>query len=393
MAKEGKMMNKIGIVTLNGYFNYGNRLQNYALQEKLKTLGYDVETLIIDIDSTGEYREHKNSTMKNSIVGRISNLSKKSMSEIIRNAHFKLWKIVRKHEIKQLQQDRKVKFKNFTLKHINETEIIIRDDKQLMSMEEEYDYFIVGSDQVWNPNYNNMNAYYFLQFASRYKRISYAASFGITDLSIKEEKVFSQYLKEMNQISVREEAGANIVKKLTGREPIVVLDPTFLLSAHEWLSISSTKLNIPKKNYLLTYFLGTIPEEYRKKIYNIAKNHDMDVINLADIRNDKVYKTGPSEFISYIYNCSLFCTDSFHGTVFSIIFEKPFIVYERMGGNKSMFSRIETLLKKFNLENRSDKIIRYDKNIFNIDYTNATEVLDIEREKADLFLKNALEIK
>jgi len=143
----------------------------------------------------------------------------------------------------------------------------------------------------------------------------------------------------------------------------------------------------------LTYFLGGIPPKYKKQIKKIAKVNNLEVINLADIRDKETYRTGPSEFIDYINSCSVFCTDSFHGAVFSILFEKPFIVYERMGSTLSMFSRIETLLKKFKLESRKAENIKSNEDVFNIDFSHVPAILEAERKKSYDFLKEALNVK
>lgn len=156
----------------------------------------------------------------------------------------------------------------------------------------------------------------------------------------------------MDKLSVREEAGAKIIKDLTGRDAEVLVDPTMMLTREKWLSIAKEAPNKPKGKYLLTYFLGGVPSKYKRQIKNIAERNNLEIINLADIRDKETYITGPSEFIDYINSCSILCTDFFHGTVFSILMEKPFIVFERMGTSSSMFSRINTLLDKFDLNSR-----------------------------------------
>jgi exopolysaccharide biosynthesis predicted pyruvyltransferase EpsI len=103
-------------------------------------------------------------------------------------------------------------------------------------------------------------------------------------------------------------------------------DPILLLTKEKWLSIAKEASNKPKDKYLLTYFLGGIPTQYKKEIKKTAKENNLEIINLGDIKEKDTYQTGPSEFIDYINNCSVMFTDSFHGTVFSILFEKPFVV-------------------------------------------------------------------
>jgi hypothetical protein len=142
----------------------------------------------------------------------------------------------------------------------------------------------------------------------------------------------------------------------------------------------------------LTYFLGGVPKEHKKNILNFAKLYNLKVVNLADINDLESYKTGPSEFIDYINNCKVFCTDSFHGAVFSILFEKPFIIYERKGV-VSMYSRINTLLEKFRLESRKEENIQYNNAIFDVDYSHVYPILIYEREKSLKYLIDALNLK
>lgn len=194
----------------------------------------------------------------------------------------------------------------------------------------------------------------------------------------------------MTYLSVREEAGAKIIKELTGKDAFVHVDPTMLLTKEQWLSISETPLNKPSKPYLLTYFLGDIPIKRMKKLKEIAKNNNLELVNLAQIKDRKSYLTGPKEFIDYINSASVLCTDSFHGAVFSILLETPFIIFNGEGKTPSMNSRIETLLKKFNLESRFFDKIKLNDDVFEINYSHIDNILEKERNNSLNYLKNAL---
>lgn len=196
----------------------------------------------------------------------------------------------------------------------------------------------------------------------------------------------------MHKLSVREDDGAKIIKELTGKDAPVLVDPTLLLTREKWLSIAKEASNKPKGKYLLTYFLGGIPDNYKKQIKNIVKENKLEVINLGDIREKETYITGPSEFIDYINNCSILCTDSFHGAVFSILLEKPFIVFERIGST-SMYSRIDTLLNKFKLNYRKAENMTWGEDVFNIDFSHIPSILSSERKKAIDYLNDALNVK
>lgn len=373
-------MSKIGIITLNGYFNYGNRLQNYALQETLKSFGYDVETILVD-----KTRKKTN----NSIESYLSKIKEKSIKEIYLLVLNKVQNNLNKTRI-QLKLQREQIFKEFSQKYISETDFSISDSNIPQDLSDRYDFFVTGSDQVWNPYYTNGSPVEFLTFAEKEKRISYAASFGISEIPAQYKKNYSKWLSEIPFLSVREEEGAKIVKNLTGREANVHVDPTMLLTKEEWLSISKIPSNKPMKPYLLTYFLGKIPKERMNGIKQFAKRNNLEVVHLAQIRDKIPFLTGPDEFIDYINSSSVFFTDSFHGAVFSILLNKPFIVFNRLGNTPSMSSRLETLLKKFNLSDRFVENIELNSRIFEIDYSHTISILEEERKKALTYLENAL---
>lgn len=375
-------MKKIAIVTLNGYFNYGNRLQNYALQETLKQLGFDIETIIND------NKAQTMTTFKN----RIDNFTSYNPIEMYMKIMNKLSQKINKKEVNQSKKIRTKIFKEFTYKYIKETDYSISYNNIPVDLSDRYDYFVTGSDQVWNPDYIRGSSINFLTFTPKHKRIAYAPSFGVSKIKPECIENYKQWISGMHKLSVREDDGAKIIKELTGRQAPVHVDPTLLLTKEKWLSISKEASNKPKGKYLLTYFLGGIPNQYKKQIKNIVKENNLEVINLGDIREKETYMTGPSEFIDYINSCSVFCTDSFHGVVFSILMEKPFIVYERMGTSLSMFSRIETLLNKFKLEHRKVDNIKNNRDVFDIDYSHVPAILEKERKKSFDYLRDALNI-
>ena len=371
-------MKKIGIITLNGYFNYGNRLQNYALQEVLKELGFEVETII-------KTKKQKDSSNKRTV----GKLKQKNLKELYKVAYRKALNSLYKSK---LNEQRTQIFKDFSYTYIRETDFCISDNNIPEDLFQRYDYFVTGSDQVWNPTYKHNSSIEFLTFVPPEKRIAYAPSFGVSEIPEKDRENYTAWLSELAHISVREEAGAKIIKELTGREAPVLVDPTMLLTKEKWLSIAKAPDSKPKNDYLLTYFLGEIPRDRRKRLNDIAKKNDLKIVNLAQIKDRKAYLSGPSEFIDYINNSSLFCTDSFHGAVFSVLLDTPFIVFNREDDSPSMNSRIDTLLKKFKLESRSANFELSNTQIFDVDYSHTIPILEKERAKSLNYLKNALSI-
>ncbi len=371
-------MIKVGLLTINDYSNYGNRLQNYALQEVLISLGCSVKTIVQDRISLSEKSNRSTlQKIKNFLI--ISN--KKKIELIKTNIELKIYKKYRKEKIANL--------KKFTSMFINEESDIISVNKVPQSLIDKYDYFITGSDQVWNPNFGFGNEIDFIEFAPKNKRISYAASFGISVIPDKYIEDYKKRLTNINRISVREEAGAEIVRSLTGKEAIVLVDPTLLIDKNRWIAISTDHIEKPVKKYLLTYMLGDIKKSYKEYINKISKENNLEVVNLASYKDKKRYAICPREFIDYFNSAEIVITNSFHGVVFSILLEKAFIVLSR--GNLN--SRIDTLLKKFKLEERKFDDIIKQSNPFKINYLHVSEILEKERNKSCSYLKNALGIE
>jgi hypothetical protein len=371
------MNRKIAIITLNGYFNYGNRLQNFALQNAIESLGFDVETII------------NTTKLKKNTSSRIQKIKSKSMADIFRILKYKLNNILYKEEYINSRKIRTEIFKEFSHNYICETDYNVSQNNMPADLSDRYAYFVAGSDQVWNPDYICDSSINFLTFAEYKKRITYAPSFGVSKIPQGYISNYKKWLSGIHKLSVREDDGAKIIKNLTGRQAPVLLDPTLLLTKEEWLSVSRKATNKPAGKYLATYFLGNLPYSYKKHIKYIAKKNNLQVVNLYDISEKEAYRTGPSEFIDYINSCSLFCTNSYHGSIFSILMEKPFIVYQRKNTSPSMYSRIETLLSKFKLEDRKYENIKSDNDIFSIDYSHVSEILEKERNKSYNYLKDA----
>lgn len=375
-------MRKIGIFTINDYNNYGNRLQNYATQEVLKSLGFSVETVI----NSTQYNTRENS------INKIEKLKELTIKDFFSKSLSKVWYKVNKENIHYKKAQRIKSFKNFTSSYISETDYSIAENNIPENLSNKYDYFVTGSDQVWNPVFRYGSSVDFLTFAPKNKRIAYSPSFGIAEIPSNYIDDYKVWLSEMHRLSVRENAGAKIIKDLTGRNATVLLDPTLMLTKEKWLSISKKASNKTEKEYLLTYFLGDIPKKIKRRISNIAADNNLQIINLADPKDVNTYITGPSEFIDYIHSASVFCTDSFHGVVFSVLMDTPFIIFDRKGNLPSMNSRIDTLLTTLKLQSRLAQNVETNKQIFEADYSHVASILKDERKKAIDYLKEAMQV-
>lgn len=366
-------MKKIGIITLNGYFNYGNRLQNYALQEVIKKQGFDVETVIL---------ENFNAAHNLTIIEKIKGRSIKNLYDILAS------KVINKLN-REIELERKNVFVDFTKEFIAETNFKISERSIPLNFLEDYSYFVTGSDQVWNPSSRANPSIYFLDFAKKEQRIAYAPSFGVSKLDSNDEELYKNLINGMERLSVRENEGAEIINKLTGLDAPVHVDPTFLLTKEEWENVARPAKKKPNKEFILTYFLGGIPKEHKSQIYKIAEEYDLEIVNLSDLSDKKAYTAGPSEFLDYVKSAKLFCTDSFHAVVFSLIFKTPFIVYKREG-KIEMYSRINTLVEKFKLEDR--QISRINENeLFNINFEHVDQIIEKEQEISFNYLKESFE--
>ncbi len=361
---------RIGIITLNGYFNYGNRLQNYALHYALKKLN---DRIKVDTIWYGQ---------NNSLLDNDFNTAKFVRRYLFNRHGFRNYINKRKY----LQEGiREYNIKKFSEKFIDTVFVDSVD-----SVKNDYDFFISGSDQIWNPHWVEGYAE-FLAFADPGKRISYAASFGVNEVMPEKESLFKSYLEGMDYISVRESAGADIVKKLTGREAQVLIDPTLLLSRDEWRAISSRPNWYKGEKYLLVFFLNGLSEATRHKIESIAAAENMKIIDLLDENQFELYTTSPEEFLFTVEHASLIFTDSFHGTVFSIIMGVPFVNFGRK--DMDMNSRIDTLLSLVGLEcRRAVEDGDMPKNLFATDYSEAWKRIEKEREKSLKFLCQALNL-
>lgn len=368
------MKKKVGIITLFGYHNYGNRLQNYAVQEVLEELGFET----ITIKSQTSLGTEKMSPFQ-SICANKNNIMKKLLFRI------------KKIKNKKITAIRLEKFEKFSKKYIKETSNYISNNNIPKQLENEYDFFITGSDQVWNPLQRGTDIE-FLMFAPTKKRISFSASFGTSFIPQERKEFYTKALNEMSSISVRETEGMEIVKDLTKRTDIVVLvDPTMLLSKNKWLEIVTDSIKKPFK-YILVYFLGDKSSAYSKTINTISKKYDCEIIELLNPQFKDYYTSDPAEFVELINNATLICTDSFHGAVFSIILNKNFLVFDRVQDKEpSMNSRIKTLLKTFNLNDRYWSENYNIDTVFNqISYAEVNVIIEHERQKAKQFLTTSL---
>lgn len=358
---------RVAQVTLDVYDNWGNILQKYALHRILKNFSNFTEVLWL---KDGNFFHDMGAWLSHN-----PKMSLYSNDDYQRNYFY--------------EAVRTFKFKEFENRYIKTR----FDIPYLEDIADDYDFFVVGSDQVWNPNFVfGEFPGMFLNSIPRNKKISYAASISVPEIPKNLKDNFRQGISSFNYISVREENAVKIVKELTGRDAVLVLDPTLLLTPEEWLEIAQKPSWFNEKyqhGYILTYYYRN---NHTYEIDTIAKSLNLPVINLLDLDNYWHYITGPEEFIYLVANSSLTFTLSFHCTILSVLFNRPFINFES-DLIKSQSTRIPEILKMFGLESRIMQMGKsYSINsLLEIDYSTRDKILLQERNKAFKFLLNALD--
>ena len=225
-----------------------------------------------------------------------------------------------------------------------------------------YRAVVVGSDQLWLPS-NIAGDYYTLSFVpDNVRKIAYATSFGVSRIAKGQEKKAKEYLSRIDYLSAREESGQKIIKRSTGRRVPLVCDPALLLTAEEW-DQEATPGRLIDGKYIFCYFMGNNPWQ-RDFVKKLKKKTGCKVVALLHldqyIKSDEKYvdeapyDVSPADFINLVKNADYVCTDSFHGTVFSIIFERTFFTFKRFSEKATLStnSRIDTLLKKMGVQDR-----------------------------------------
>lgn len=371
---------KIGILTLfYKNYNYGGILQSFALYKILQDDYGNVEQISYDFSK------------ENKINKKIIILLKIKIKKIIDFFFANFFDLRRK------------RFLEFINKYIPHSRVYDIDDIKMAV--DKYDIFVVGSDQIWNFDWGFRKGF-LLNFVPKEKvKVAYAASMGKNKITSSEKEIFRKSLNNFNAISVREKDAVSVLQPLVCKKVEVVLDPTLLLTKNEWEKIVADRLI--QEAYVFCYFLGD-DKQIRKIAKQYAQQHDCKIVVLPHIHHTfeisdmgfgdiKLYDVSPSDFISLIKYSNYVFTDSFHASCFSCIYQKDFVVFDRLGA-KEMSTRLDTLTSLFNCEERfcnsEERFnIEYIEKLKTKDYSGLEEKIDEERKKSLQFLKKALSIK
>lgn len=377
----------IGILTFQCAHNYGAMLQAYALQKTLERIDSNKNNLVEFINYRPEY------ITKGYREFPIDRFSGKNFIDLIKFFKNIAMSIIYYHS----RHKRSQKFNCFEKKWIKLSSEYVQN--QNISIKN-YDAIICGSDQIWNPKITKgFDKIFFCDFKYKNpecKKIAYAVSLGISCLTDSEKKQIAGLVNNFDYISMRETEGCAIVNELYTKNEIVnTLDPTLLLDENDWADlIKEPNINKP---YLLVYRMDS-NDKIIKDAYTIAKKKNLKVLEISYRKSVKkifsqrhkiITTAGPNEFLGLIKNADIVLTNSFHGTVFSIVFRKFFFSYP-MG---QISSRITSILELLHLKERfiaeNDAEVSCE-NI--IDYLFVDNLLNYEKNKSFLFIKKALEI-
>lgn len=389
-------MKEVAVVSCYFQHNYGSMLQAYATQMVLDKLGYNNET----IDISGFNREIKKAKLlyfaKASLTSDIL-LSKIGMAKNV------LIKKFGHNQYTEQTKVRDVKFETFKKMHFRLSEKYASKEELGEKCEGEYSAVLVGSDQLWLPG-NIAADYYTLNFVPEsVNSIAYATSFGQSSLPKDSAQKAAIFLKRIKHIGVREESGQKLIKTLSGRDVPVVCDPTLLFTGEEWMNIQEQD-PLVKGKYILCYYLGNNPpqREFAKRLKVATGCKIVALVHLDEfVKSDEgyadetPYDIDPADFLNLIRNAEYVCTDSFHCSVFSILYKRQFFTFHRYIRNtkQSTNSRFDTLFKMVSITGR---LLTGDEDIdqclkIDTDFVTALEKLTAVREASYEYLREALQ--
>lgn len=346
-------MKKVAIVSCYLQKNYGSMLQAYATQKYLNDMHIENETVCYEgLDDAIKQKKYQYYFKKllnpNVVVGKLGYVNIRLRKK---NPFSRLGKDLRTRD----QAFRRFT-KNFTVSHRYQS------FEELTEACAGYDAVLLGSDQLWLPSNLDADFYTLNWVPEPVKKISYATSFGVSELPKAYYPMAKQFLSRIQVLSTREKTGQNIIRDVCGREAEVVCDPTMLLSGEEWMEIQQ-KEPLCQEKYIFCYFLGDNPEQRafvremkRRTGYKIVSILYLNVYAKCDrnFADEAPFDVGPAEFLNYIRNAEYVCTDSYHASVFSILYHKKFFSFRRFKENYTLAtnSRLDTLLESVGLESR-----------------------------------------
>ncbi|MDE6425622.1 MAG: polysaccharide pyruvyl transferase family protein [Ruminococcus sp.] len=370
---------KIGVITW-WRNNYGSILQAYALQQALKELGYS------DCEVISQYDKNP-ATVKN-LFKKLGSLGLTSTIKI------GFWKFGFSK-----MKNRTAAMMNFVNKHLQVSDVNYT-EQTIQNANNIYDTFICGSDQIWNPTLTKLNSIYWLTFVKGEKRkIAYAPSIGVKSLIPEQKGIIQHNLSTFNAVSCREISGTRLLNGVLGNHKCKkVVDPTLLVKKQVWDMLSDTSKN--EEKYIFVYFLRC-GKEQRKIVEKFAQSKNLKIFSMPFLEPEfaemydlffgdrKVWGASPADFITYIRNAEYVFTDSFHASVFSIIYHRDFYVFPKKG--KAQMERLLSLFHENGIEDRIVNSIEEISTKKTIDWDMVDQMVDSHRKDSQNYLRTALE--
>lgn len=376
------------IALINNFYirNYGSVLQSFALYKKICNLGLDV--VVVDYNDKPSMLNR----IKGALILNRKAFVKKIISKIEKknkpDCQFYKDRLKRNASFDEFAQ----KKYHFTKKYSNIFELT-QDIRN-------FDAVLIGSDQLWAPSDILRNYHTLMWVPDSIKKVAYATSFGVAELPAILKKTTHNFLQRIDFISVREFSGKEIVKGLIGKDVPVVMDPTLLLEQSEWEKMIPNK-RIVEGDYIFAFFLGG-NVKYRHFVKQISKEKHLKIVSVLHVEEylyvdndfaDVTYNyANPIDFINLIKNANYVFTDSFHVSIFSIINERRFFVFNRYDemSTNSRNTRLISLLNKLGISERLvsvENIIDVDSPI---DYSSVNQKIKEWRVQSDNYLNSAL---
>lgn len=383
-------MKPIGLVTCYFHHNYGSMLQAYATEMIMQQMGLPFQTIACKAP--------------------INYMQENKILYIIKKLLIADWKMrLGKMKIERAKKDNPMFAKNWEIRNkafdqFAETFFHVspycKNREELTKMAENYSAFLVGSDQLWRTD-SVEHGYYTLEWVPDHiRKIAYSTSIGVKEVPWFQVEKNKRFMNRFDHIALREQSACDLVYKLTGRKVPVVLDPTLLFTGDQWLGIQQQE-PLTNGKYIFCYLLGDNPSQ-REFIKNVKEKTGYKIVALQQLDDyipsdegfaDEAPYVGPREFLNYIRNAEYVFTDSFHCSVFSILYKKNFFTFSRFaeGAKQSTNTRIDNLLHITGLEERrmtNDKTIEEVVN-FKRNFDGVDEKLNALRKSSMDYLYNA----
>ncbi len=377
-------MKKVAVVNRTNLKNYGSVLQVYALVESVKGLGYDCCVVFEDGNLSKHFDFRPKKIFKTGV-------------KLITNPKliFGMLKTIKEVRHKEVSAGVAELFDAFVKTNF-EQKLYSSKELECVAESDEYSKFICGSDQVWCSTTTYVDPLMYLRFAPRNKRIAYAPSIGRNYIPSYNRREMKKYINGIDCVSVREEDGKRLIKELTGRDVPVVLDPTLLFMKEQWQKLKNDGCK-PNERYILCYFLDSTSDDVKAKVVECAKENDVKIVSIGIPLTDlpdrlvcSILPCGPAEFLSLVEGAEMVITDSYHGMLFAMNFERRFWSVER---NYQQFDQSSRQLTILNMLGLSERYLKSDLNfdMSEIDYVSVkAKICELRTISLD-YLKTSIE--